>query len=223
MWRRSWLSREVLLFTLFLLALTATTLAQPLSDPPPTAPGIAAKTGMAGGGAWSGGDSGQRIHLPCAGPPFLEHAPYSHRLCIDWSVSRLPARRSPMRTPTVVHCKDAASRATLHPPCWLATRLACRHLRPGMASEPGVRLHRLRGSALFEARATFSLLSSDLLRPRATTSFILVPLSVLILATGHPVPALAVGCAGALLARYLFFVSVVPLNMALTFVRTRSA
>jgi hypothetical protein len=46
---------------------------------------------------------------------------------------------------------------------------------------------------------------------------------VLILAFGHPLLALAVGWVGTLLARYLFFVSVVPLNMALTFVRTRSA
>jgi formate dehydrogenase iron-sulfur subunit len=76
---------------------------------------------------------------------------------------------------------------------------------------------------LFEARATFSLLFSEALRRRATASFILVPLSVLILASGHPLPAFAVGWIGVLLARYLFFVSVVPLNMALTFVRSRSA
>jgi len=79
------------------------------------------------------------------------------------------------------------------------------------------------GATIFEARATFSLLSSELLSRRATASLVFVPLSVLILASGHPLPALAIGWAGALLARYLFFVSVVPLNMALTFVRTRSA
>ena len=87
----------------------------------------------------------------------------------------------------------------------------------------GLRLYHLNKSKLFEARATFSLLSSDLLRPRTSASFVLVPLSVLILATSHPLLALAIGWAGVLLARYLFFVSVVPLNMALTFVRTRTA
>jgi hypothetical protein len=37
------------------------------------------------------------------------------------------------------------------------------------------------------------------------------------------VPALACGVAGVLAARWLFFVSVVPLNMALTFVRGGAA
>ena len=106
---------------------------------------------------------------------------------------------------------------------WMPTLLAGSFAVAWLLNQ-GLRLYRLRGSTLFEARATFSLLSSELAsHARATASFVLVPLSVLVLASGHPLPALAVGWAGILLARYLFFVSVVPLNMALTFVRTRSA
>jgi len=46
---------------------------------------------------------------------------------------------------------------------------------------------------------------------------------VAIVTMGQPLLALACGWAGVLLARYLFFVSVVPLNMGLTFIRTRHA
>jgi hypothetical protein len=104
---------------------------------------------------------------------------------------------------------------------WLPTRFAGTFALAWLLNH-GIRLYRLRGSVLFEARATFSLLSSEALHRRVTASFVLVPLSVMILAFGHPLPALVVGWAGTLLARYLFFVSVVPLNMALTFVRTRA-
>jgi hypothetical protein len=38
-------------------------------------------------------------------------------------------------------------------------------------------------------------------------------------AAGHPLLALLVTWAGTLLARYLFFVTVVPLKMALTFLQ----
>jgi DMSO reductase anchor subunit len=87
----------------------------------------------------------------------------------------------------------------------------------------GIRLYRLHGSKLFEARAAYSLMQSELLRPCKIASFALIALSVAVSAVGHPFAALACGWAGVLLARYLFFVSVVPLNMALTFVRSRQA
>ena len=65
--------------------------------------------------------------------------------------------------------------------------------------------------------------TTESVAPRSRSSIYNCSTSVLILATSHPLLALAIGWAGVLLARYLFFVSVVPLNMALTFVRTRAA
>ena len=86
-----------------------------------------------------------------------------------------------------------------------------------------VRLYRIRSSKVFELRASFSLLSSNMLRGHYIASFAFVALSAGMGALGHSLLALCFGFAGVLLARYLFFVSVVPLNMGLTFVRTRHA
>jgi formate dehydrogenase iron-sulfur subunit len=224
MWRRSWLSREVLLFTLFLIALTATTLGTGAlqfhrvlpSGLLPKLDWLAAALGLAGTLASA------YIYLVPARPSWnMRHTPIDFVLTGAFLGSLLAAVLCELpqallsRTPLAEHPATVVAG-------WLPILLAGTSALAWLLNQ-GIRLYRLRGSALFEARATFSLLSSELLRPRATASFVLVPVSVLILASGHPLPALAVGLAGALLARYLFFVSVVPLNMALTFVRTRSA
>jgi formate dehydrogenase iron-sulfur subunit len=86
-----------------------------------------------------------------------------------------------------------------------------------------LRIVRLRRSPLFEARASHSLLASEQLRTWNALSFALAPVSLLILAGGHPAPAFLAGATAAVLARYLFFVSVVPLNMGMTFIRARAA
>ncbi len=51
-------------------------------------------------------------------------------------------------------------------------------------------------------------------------SFAFVGLAILLSLIGMPLLALPAALAGVISARYLFFVSVVPLNMALTFVRS---
>jgi formate dehydrogenase iron-sulfur subunit len=224
MWRRSWLSREVLLFTLFLLALTATTVGTAaVQIHRPLLPGLlprlewlVAALGLAGTLASA------YIYLVPARPSWnMRHTPIDFVLTGAFLGSLLAAVLCDLPQALISKTLLAEPPSAL-PAGQLPTLLAGAFALAWLLNQ-GVRLYRLHGSALFEARATFSLLSSELLRPRATASFVLVPLSVLILAFGHPLLALAVGWVGTLLARYLFFVSVVPLNMALTFVRTRSA
>jgi formate dehydrogenase iron-sulfur subunit len=219
MWRRSWLSREVLLFTLFLCALTASTLGTAGVHFHRAFPAgllrpfewLTAVLGLAGTFASA------YIYLVPARPSWnMRHTPIDFVLSGAFLGSLLAA----------ILCELPQSAVLAQPlaeqPSSFFTVLAGASAVTWLLNQ-GVRLHRLRRSTLFEARATFSLLFSEALRRRATASFILVPLSVLILASGHPLPAFAVGWIGVLLARYLFFVSVVPLNMALTFVRSRSA
>jgi formate dehydrogenase iron-sulfur subunit len=63
-------------------------------------------------------------------------------------------------------------------------------------------------------------LNTQSLRGVFLVSFAFVGLAVLLSLAGMPFLALPAALAGVLSARYLFFVSVVPLNMALTFVRS---
>jgi hypothetical protein len=80
-----------------------------------------------------------------------------------------------------------------------------------------VRLHR---SALYERRASASLLNSYELRGTFLVSFAFAGLAVLLALAGLPFLSLPAAFVAVLSSRYLFFISVVPLNMALTFVRS---
>ena len=224
MWRRSWLSREVLLFTLFLCALTTTSISTAAIQFHHTLyvgflPGLEWLTAALG---LAGNLASAYIYLVPARPSWnMRHTPVDFVLTGTFLGALLAAVLCELPQVFLSSTPFAEQPSPLVAG-WLATLLAAASALAWLLNQ-GLRLYRLRSSKLFEARATFSLLSGAMLRRRATASFVLVPLSVLILASGHPLPALAVGWAAALLARYLFFVSVVPLNMALTFVRTRSA
>jgi len=93
----------------------------------------------------------------------------------------------------------------------------------GWVANHAVRILRLKQSVVFEERASHSLLSSEPLRTRNAISFALVPIAILFFLGGHSVLALMATGAAVLLARYLFFVTVVPLNMGMTFIRARAA
>jgi hypothetical protein len=82
-----------------------------------------------------------------------------------------------------------------------------------------VRAIRLQHSGIYEQRASASLLNTHSLRGTFLVGFAFVGLAILLLLAGLPLLALPAALAGVVSARYLFFVSVVPLNMALTFVR----
>jgi formate dehydrogenase iron-sulfur subunit len=81
------------------------------------------------------------------------------------------------------------------------------------------RLIRLNRSAIFEHRAAAALLNLPGFRAALIGSYACAALVPLAWATTNFVLACLAALAAVLLARYLFFVSVVPLNMALTFTR----
>jgi hypothetical protein len=85
------------------------------------------------------------------------------------------------------------------------------------AANHAVRLYRLRTSDGFEERASYSLQTSDQLLPYTLLALFALVSGVIALATGYPITAVIMTWSATLLARYLFFVSVVPLKMALTF------
>jgi hypothetical protein len=80
-----------------------------------------------------------------------------------------------------------------------------------------VRLVRLRTSRIFEERATAELLNTKTLRPVLVGSFLFALAAGVLAFAGIFAYASVAALASVLLSRYLFFVSVVPLNMALTF------
>ena len=223
MWRRSWLSREVLLFTLFGLALSSATLAAVVSAIHGKAPSpfqmpldwIAAALGVAGTVASA------CIYLVPARPSWnMAHTPIDFLLTAGFLG---PSSAGALSRVGHVAFLPAALRGATR----LADDGAMLLFATGFAAawilNHALRIARLRRSSLFEARASHSLLASEPLRTRNAISFALAPVSLLILAGGHPLPALMTGVAAALLARYLFFVSVVPLNMGMTFIRARAA
>jgi len=222
MWRRSWLSREVLLFTLFagtLASATVATAAVELQRPVPV--GLvdlldwsAAILGLAGTLASAA------IYLVRARPAWnMVHTPMDFVLTgallgsllavLLEDGSRLLPLPSAFRIPP-----DALGQHGHE--VWLVAAATAAWL-----ANQCVRALRLRVSGVFESRATFSLLSSDRFRWHRIGAIALLLLSLIGVASGHGLVAMAGGLGSVLLVRYLFFVSVVPLNMALTFVRNR--
>jgi len=78
---------------------------------------------------------------------------------------------------------------------------------------------RLNRSSLFERRASAALFNVEKLRNALALSWGLACACVVLALVGYWIAACAAAVGAVLCARYLFFVSVVPLNMALTFVR----
>jgi hypothetical protein len=81
------------------------------------------------------------------------------------------------------------------------------------------RIIRLNRSAIFEHRAAAALLNLPRHRAALIASFVCAAAVPLTWAFSDSAFGCAAAFAAVLLARYLFFVSVVPLNMALTFTR----
>jgi formate dehydrogenase iron-sulfur subunit len=81
------------------------------------------------------------------------------------------------------------------------------------------RLIRLHQSAIFEHRAAAALLNLPRHRAALISSFVCAAAVPLAWVTANSALACLAASVAVLLARYLFFVSVVPLNMALTFTR----
>ena len=223
MWRRSWLSREVLLFTLFFAALVLATGAAAAEQygfrvPPslPVALGLAtAILGMLGTLASAA------IYLVRARPAWnTPHTPIDFVLTAAFLGSLLSASLLQV-TPLL------ALPAAFHP---LASRSTASHAFPlillcaaAWLANQAARIVRLRRSTVFEARAAWFLLSGQALWPLAAACVVSLTLALVAAALEAAPVALGCGLAAVLLSRYLFFVTVVPLNMALTFVRSRPA
>jgi formate dehydrogenase iron-sulfur subunit len=203
MWRRSWLSREVLLFGLFFFALAAFTIASWAVDlhliaPPsrllPTLGVIATLLGIGGTIASA------FIYLVPARPAWnMLHTPIDFLLSAALLGTTLPSIFHSANTPY------ASWPALLTATIWLTNQV--------------VRLIRLNRSSLFERRASAALLNTTDLRAALILTIGLVFASAVLELIGSPMLSFTAAIAGVLLARYLFFVSVVPLNMALTFTR----
>jgi DMSO reductase iron-sulfur subunit len=221
MWRRSWLSREVLLFGLFFAALSAFTAASCLNAASAnllsrmhltsmttlgllTLGIIAAVLGIAGIIASS------FIYLVPARPSWnMVHTPIDFLLSAALIGTTLPGVLStilawilPMSSLPAVFPSWPVVVASL---LWIANHAA--------------RLIRLNQSAIFEHRAAAALLNLPGHRAALIGSFACAAAVPLAWATANFALACAAALVAVLLARYLFFVSVVPLNMALTFTR----
>ncbi|HTF61793.1 MAG TPA: DmsC/YnfH family molybdoenzyme membrane anchor subunit [Edaphobacter sp.] len=221
MWRRSWLSREVLLFGLFFGALTLLTAAEWLAAVHalpfahislPLLRFLAPMLGIAGLFASA------RIYLVPARPAWnTSHTPIDFLLsaavlgcaamplllCVTNSLRLLPQ----------LHALELPSAGVVFPlwPLILSSTLwMLNHI---------VRAISLHHSRVYEKRASASLLNTNNLRGTFLVGFAFVGLAVLLILAGQPTLTLPTALAGILVGRYLFFVSVVPLNMALTFVR----
>ena len=207
MWKRSWLSREVLLFGLFFAALGALTLLAAAPWWPrtahlaysfpwllPAARGLTMTLGTAGIIASA------FIYLIPARPAWNKmHTPLDFLLSAALLGELFSTLASPAR-------KLPGWAILLTVALWLANQ--------------GWRLVRLHRSSVFEEQASARLMLSTGLRNCVAASGLLMIAASALALTGLNTQAFAAALAGVGCARYLFFVSVVPLNMALTFVRT---
>ena len=220
MWRRSWLSREVLLFSLFFGALAAATLATAavaLHYPLPPSlilllDWLAAALGLVGTLASAA------IYLVQARPAWnTSHTPLDFVLtgallgsllavALEEATRLLPLPSLLQIAPHVAYPRSQA--------VWLIASVGVLWLGNQI-----IRVARLRASSIFEAHTSVSLLLSRKLKPYLLAALGLLFACALSVVAGHAGFGLAFGFGALVLARYLFFVSVVPLNMALTFVR----
>lgn len=216
MWRRSWLSREVLLFGLFFGSLASTTLAawldsrqfSMIAGDVPIMAWVAVLLGVAGTIASAfiylvpARPSWNMVHTPidfllsaaligCTLPPVLERA--ALLLMSTHAVQLVDARVYPVWP------------AVLSAALWLANHVT--------------RLLRLNRSQMFEKRGSAALLNTEKFRAVLIASMAFALISALCAIAGSYLIAFIAATGAVLCARYLFFVSVVPLNMALTFAR----
>jgi formate dehydrogenase iron-sulfur subunit len=236
MWKRSWLSREVLLFGLFFVALTGFTFAALASTfaasrlAPAHLSGlgiylrmhgatiaITAMGGIAGALGLAGLVASAFIYLVPARPAWnMIHTPIDFLLSAALLGATLPAASGP-----VISALSQLPILSALPPAhaglnraWLVSLAALFWL-----ANQSIRLVRLNRSDVFERRAAATLLNLTELRAAQIACFGLVASSVVLTVIGCSGTAFFAAFVGVALARYLFFVSVVPLNMALTFTR----
>ena len=221
MWRRSWLSREVLLFALFFLSIGACTAASwtqtlGLIHIPRAVPLLGWAASLFG---VLGTIASAYIYLVPARPSWnMIHTPLDFLL----SASLMGVILAPVLEKAAARLEHFAPRdfahTPVHYPTWPVVLISVLWLINQI-----IRLLRLRGSSLFEGRASFALMRGPLLRPAVISSFAFVLLSSGVILSGIWTLGLFCAVIAILSARYLFFVSVVPLSMGLSFLRQRHA
>lgn len=221
MWRRSWLSREVLLFALFfvtLSSLTAVTWLAALHPFPFERMILVALRVLTSIFGVVGVFVSARIYLVPARPAWNTlHTPLDFLL----SAILLGCAAMPLLLRMTFAMRTLVSLDALSPIG--RTSLSVKPIVLGGAFwilNQIIRTIRLRRSSAYEHQACVSLLSTDGLRGIFLVSFAFVGLAIFLTIAGQGLYVLPAALAGVLAARYLFFVSVVPLNMALTFVRS---
>lgn len=219
MWRRSWLSREVLLFGLFfatLIALTAVSWLNALHLEPKIALVLLALKVLTPSLGIAGTLASAYIYLVPARPAWnTPHTPVDFIL----SAAVLGSAAAPIlirATTSIRAFHDFTPSSFAHVfPLW--PLILCSAF---WGVNHVVRTIRLHHASVYERRAAASLLNTPELRGIFLVSFAFIGLALLLSLAGMPMLALPAALAGVISARYLFFVSVVPLNMALTFVRS---
>jgi DMSO reductase iron-sulfur subunit len=224
MWRRSWLSREVLLFGLFFLAVSACTLAVWAAQfgLPHTAALVTPCALAAVAFGILGTIASAYIYLVPARPSWnMLHTPAEFLLSCGMLglvfaavLDRIAAVLVSPLLRLGLHLHHAAIHIPIAPlpalcALWLANAVC--------------KLARLRSSKLFELRASYNLLRGAALERLLLAALLCVAAGALASALLLPWTAFALLFAAVLIARHLFFVSVVPFNMGLTFVRTHGA
>lgn len=222
MWRRSWLSREVLLFGLFFSAMTLFTLAvcvnalplswlirfhaasiQPLGNLLATNTAIVILGGLTAALGIGGVFSSAFIYLVPARPSWnMVHTPLDFLLSAAMIGSAL----------TTLFAAITSINTTSQLQLWLSLATTLLWI-----ANQTIRLLRLHRSRLFERRASASLLNLPGQRAALIFSFTLAAFVPICAWNGSALAACLSALGAVLLGRYLFFVSVVPLNMALTF------
>ncbi|AFL87522.1 Fe-S-cluster-containing hydrogenase subunit [Terriglobus roseus DSM 18391] len=224
MWRRSWLSREVLCFSLFMLSIVVSAAASWASALGVVWAGPVVQSAAVAGVVFGlmGTLASAFIYLVKARPAWnVVHTPLDFLLSSALIGSVLPAF---LQQPADllgdalgrfgVHLQHAALSA--HPlfvvvvaALWVVNLIA--------------RVLRLRGSANFESRASYNLLRGEALWWKVALAVAAAVVTPLFFAAPLPFAALLTSITAVAMGRYLFFVSVVPLNMGLTFVGGKQA
>lgn len=216
MWRRSWLSREIVMFSLFAGALTATTAVHWLlaTDSMPRYSSLLwhllpVLNWTSLGLAILGTLASSFIYLIQARPSWnTVHTP------LDFLLTGMLSGALFVRIPAISALLPSSHLAPITSFLYLAAALWIANF--------AIRIFRLRKSASFERRATVKLLVG-VLRKELFAGVLPVFAGLWLAAIGNAPMAFLVALFGLFVVRYLFFVSVVPLNMALTFLNSEAS
>jgi len=188
MWRRSWLSREVLLFSLFAGAAAVSV----------WVPGLTLAAALLGA---AGVTASACIYLVPARPAWNTRSTLADFYLTALLLGPLFLENCGVPAPRLAICAAAAAQLLNHL----------------------LRFLRMTGSDEFELRASARLLANDLRGLFLLRLGLLIAGGMVLPLTSHLAAAFGVALAGELLSRYLFFVSVVPKNMAASFFRRPAA